>query len=80
MTRSRTESARTERIVIDVLEHPDLKETLSDMRLGLLRTPREISSKFFYDDRGMAIAGVGVAGEDLDGDGDTDLLVTNIQH
>ena len=33
-----------------------------------------------YDDRGVAIAGMGVAGEDLDGDGDIDLLVTNIHH
>lgn len=33
-----------------------------------------------YDDRGVAIAGMGVAGEDLDGDGDVDLLVTNIHH
>jgi hypothetical protein len=33
-----------------------------------------------YDDRGMAIAGMGVAAEDLDGDMDLDLLVTNIHH
>ena len=31
-----------------------------------------------YDGRGVAVAGMGVAGEDLDGDGDTDLLVGNI--
>ena len=33
-----------------------------------------------YDQRGMAIAGMGVAGADLDDDGDVDLLVTNIHH
>jgi hypothetical protein len=32
-----------------------------------------------YDGRGMAIAGMGVAAEDLDADGDFDLLVTNIR-
>jgi len=32
-----------------------------------------------YDSRGMAIAGMGVAAEDLDEDGDFDLLVTNIR-
>jgi hypothetical protein len=33
-----------------------------------------------YDQRGMAIAGMGVAAADLDDDGDVDLLVTNIHH
>jgi hypothetical protein len=33
-----------------------------------------------YDGRGMAIAGMGVAAEDLDADGDFDLLVTNIRN
>ena len=33
-----------------------------------------------YDDRGIAIAGMGIAAEDLDGDSDIDLLVTNIHH
>ena len=55
MTRSRTGSAPGGRIVIDVLEQGELKETLSELRHGLLRTPREISSKFFYDDRGSAL-------------------------
>jgi hypothetical protein len=32
-----------------------------------------------YDGRGAAIAGMGVVGEDLDADGDTDILVTNIR-
>ncbi len=32
-----------------------------------------------YDARGVAIAGMGVAGEDLDGDGDIDLIVANIR-
>ena len=50
MTRSRTGSDPGGRIVIDVLEQGGEeggKETLSEIRLGLLRTPREISSKFF---------------------------------
>jgi L-histidine N-alpha-methyltransferase len=58
MTRSRTGSDPGGRIVIDVLEQGGEeggKETLSEIRLGLLRTPREISSKFFYDDRGSAL-------------------------
>ena len=33
-----------------------------------------------YDQRGVAIAGMGVAAADLDDDGDVDLLVTNIHH
>ncbi len=32
-----------------------------------------------YDARGVAIAGMGVAGEDFDGDGDIDLVVTNLR-
>ncbi len=55
MTRSRTGGALGKRIVIDVQEQLDPKETLSDLRLGLLRTPREISPKFFYDDHGLAL-------------------------
>jgi hypothetical protein len=33
-----------------------------------------------YDGRGMAIAGMGVAAEDVDADGDFDLFVTNIRN
>lgn len=42
-------------VAIDVLETLDLEETRSEIRLGLLRRPREISPKFFYDDRGAAL-------------------------
>jgi L-histidine N-alpha-methyltransferase len=55
MTQIRTEGDPGGRIVVDVLEQGGVKETLSELRVGLLLTPREISSKFFYDDRGSAL-------------------------
>ncbi|MFQ5915170.1 MAG: L-histidine N(alpha)-methyltransferase [Nitrospinota bacterium] len=55
MARTPRKGHRDKRVVIDVLERPDMEEKRAEIRLGLLRRPREISSKFFYDDRGSAL-------------------------
>lgn len=44
-----------DRIQVQVLELPEVEEALLEIRSGLLRKPREISSKFFYDDYGSAL-------------------------
>ncbi|MFQ5691915.1 MAG: L-histidine N(alpha)-methyltransferase, partial [Nitrospinota bacterium] len=51
----RPTASRRKRLQIDVLHRGDLDETRAEIRLGLLRRPREISPKFFYDDHGSRL-------------------------
>ncbi len=45
----------SQRIRIETLTPLNREDDLSEIRTGLMKTPREISSKFFYDSRGSAL-------------------------
>lgn len=55
MNANRSEDDIERRILVEVLEPLERGDTVSEIRAGLLKTPREISSKFFYDNRGSAL-------------------------
>ena len=50
-----SEGGLGQRIRIETLTPLNREDDLSEIRTGLMKTPREISSKFFYDSRGSAL-------------------------